>query len=166
MWCVLQFGCALLNVKLKQQMNRYKFTNFKLLAVDNWNWQPSNQNVWDWANFQKFVNTCKIATFEIKLNKEMVSSYILVWRRAVFSDQERLAAYTARHSGRNRMAEITRMKRTLKVLQLHDNDDDRDNDYINCIYHSLEEDCQYNHEYHDDKECWDMVVRLLQRSAM
>ena len=51
------------------------------------------------------------------------------------------------------MAEITRMKRTLKVLQLHDNDNDRDNDYINCIYHSLEEDCQYNHEYHDDKEC-------------
>ena len=32
-----------------------------------------------------------------------------------FCAQERLAAYTARHSGRNRMAEITRMKRTLKV---------------------------------------------------
>ena len=43
-----------------------------------------------------------------------------------FCAQERLAAYTARHSGRNRMAEITRMKRTLKVLEDHDHRDEDD----------------------------------------
>ena len=64
-----------------------------------------------------------------------------------FCAQERLAAYTARHSGRNRMAEITRMKRTLKVLQCYDdnnNYDDKVDDNNNADYrdHSQKENPQ------------------------